>query len=116
MFIDRTVSPSYTPDIARATRAVIERGVAPGLYHCVNAGAASWARIAEEAARLMGLPLRMKPLTLESATLAAPRPRYCALSPAKLAAAGIVMPTWQDALQALSQRALMGKFDALTNR
>jgi dTDP-4-dehydrorhamnose reductase len=41
----------------------------------------------------------MKPLTLESAALAAPRPRYCALSTAKLAAAGIVMPPWQDALE-----------------
>jgi len=98
VFVDRTVSPGYTADIASATRALVEGNVAPGLYHCVNAGAASWAQIAEEAARLIGCPLRMKPLTLESAALAAPRPRYCALSPAKLAAAGIVMPPWQDAL------------------
>ena len=54
-------------------------GRGPGLYHCVNAGAASWAEIAEEAARLLGRPLRMRPLTLESAALNAPRPRYCAL-------------------------------------
>jgi dTDP-4-dehydrorhamnose reductase len=98
VFVDRTVSPAYTADIATATRAMIERSVPAGLYHCVNAGAASWAQIAEEAARLIGRPLRMKPLTLESAALAAPRPRYCALSNAKLAAAGIVMPPWQDAL------------------
>jgi dTDP-4-dehydrorhamnose reductase len=99
VFIDRTVSPSYTTDVAHATRAVVGKEVAAGVYHCVNAGVASWAQIAEEAARLMGLPLRMRPLTLESAKLLAPRPRYCALSPAKLAAAGIVMPTWQDALK-----------------
>ncbi len=98
VFVDRTVSPGYTADIAAATRALVEGSVPPGLYHCVNAGAASWAEIAEEAARLVGRPLRMKPLTLESAALTAPRPRYCALSPAKLAAAGIVMPPWQDAL------------------
>jgi dTDP-4-dehydrorhamnose reductase len=99
VFIDRTVSPSYTTDVAHATRALVGKEVAAGVYHCVNAGVASWAQIAEEAARLMGLPLRMRPLTLESAKLSAPRPRYCALSPAKLAAAGIVMPTWQDALK-----------------
>jgi dTDP-4-dehydrorhamnose reductase len=98
VFVDRTVSPGYTADIASATRALVEGSVAPGLYHCVNAGAASWAEIAAEAARLMGCPLHMKPLTLETAALIAPRPRYCALSPAKLAAAGIVMPAWQDAL------------------
>ena len=99
VFVDRTVSPTYTPDIAWATRAVIERRVPAGVYHCVNAGAAKWVQVAEETARLMGRPLSMKPLTLETANLAAPRPRYCALSAAKLAAAGIVMPTWQDALR-----------------
>jgi dTDP-4-dehydrorhamnose reductase len=98
VFVDRTVSPSYTTDVARATRGVLEREVAPGLYHCVNAGAATWAQIAEAAARVMGLPLHMKPLTLESANLAARRPRYCVLSPGKLAAAGVVMPAWEDAL------------------
>jgi dTDP-4-dehydrorhamnose reductase len=28
----------------------------------------------------------------------APRPRYCALSNARLRAAGVDMPSWQDAL------------------
>jgi dTDP-4-dehydrorhamnose reductase len=32
-------------------------------------------------------------------TLRAPRPLYCALSTAKLAAAGADMPTWQDAVR-----------------
>lgn len=98
VFVDRTVSPSYTPDIAAATRALIERRPIAGLYHCVNTGAARWVDVAAEAARLLGLPFHVKPLTLETAGLAAPRPRYCALSNAKLAAAGIAMPTWQDAL------------------
>ena len=99
VFVDRTVSPSYTADIARATRAVLERKLPSGVYHCVNDGYATWADIAGEAARLLGVSWRMKPLTLESAALAAARPRFCAMSPAKLAAAGIAMPTWDDALQ-----------------
>lgn len=98
VFTDRTVSPSYTADVAQVTRAVIERGAPCGLYHCVNSGAATWAEVAAEAARLIGLPLRMQPVTLETADLRAPRPRYCALSNAKLASIGIAMPTWQDAL------------------
>ena len=98
VFVDRTVSPGYTTDIAAATRALVERHAAPGIYHCVNAGATSWADIAAEAARLLGLPLDMKPITLESVKLPARRPKYSALSVAKLAAAGIVMPAWQDAL------------------
>jgi dTDP-4-dehydrorhamnose reductase len=98
VFTDRTVSPSYTADVAHTTRELLQRGAAPGLYHCVNSGAATWAEITAEAARLMGLPLRMKPVTLETAGLKARRPRYCALSNAKLASIGIQMPTWQDAL------------------
>jgi dTDP-4-dehydrorhamnose reductase len=98
VFVDRTVSPTYTADIARATRLMIERRLSPGLYHCVNAGAESWLDIAQEAARLIGRRPRVQRLTLATANLIAARPRYCALSAAKLATAGIVMPSWQDAL------------------
>ena len=34
----------------------------------------------------------------------ADRPLYCALSNAKLAAAGIVMPTWRDAISRYVKR------------
>jgi dTDP-4-dehydrorhamnose reductase len=98
VFVDRIVSPSFTADIASATRAVIERDAPPGLYHCVNDGAATWSEIAHEIARLVNRSARTRDLTLETAGLMARRPRYSALSPAKLADAGIVMPTWQNAL------------------
>ena len=99
VFVDRVVSPSYTPDIARAVRALVERRVAPGLYHCVNDGCATWKEIEERAAALMGIELRMRPLTLETANLRARRPRYCAMSNAKLAAAGVRMRSWEAALE-----------------
>ena len=99
VFVDRTVSPSYTEDVARATRAVVTGEVAPGLYHCVNAGWATWLEIANEVSQMLRLPLRVKPLTLETVNLIARRPRYCVLSPARLEAAGIVMPSWRDAMK-----------------
>jgi dTDP-4-dehydrorhamnose reductase len=98
VFVDRTVSPGYTPDIARATRQLVEGRHAPGVYHCVNSGAATWAEIATEIARLLGRPANLQPMTLETAGLAAARPKYSALSTRKLASLGIVMPSWQDAL------------------
>lgn len=98
VFVDRTVSPGYAPDIADATLALVQRGAPVGLYHCVNTGAATWEAVALEAARLLGVTARLKPLTLDSVSLRARRPRYCALSNAKLASAGFSMPTWQDAL------------------
>jgi dTDP-4-dehydrorhamnose reductase len=105
VFVDRTVSPTYTADAAAATRAILERDLPPGLYHCVNSGAATWAVIATEAARVLDLPLRMRPITLDAVALKAPRPRYCALSNAKLAAAGVPMPEWTDALTRWLSRA-----------
>jgi dTDP-4-dehydrorhamnose reductase len=99
VFTDRVVSPTYTPAIARATRALIERDLPRGLYHCVNTGTATWEQIAQHAASLMRMPLRAKPITLETANLRARRPRFCAMSNAKLAAAGIGMPSWQESLE-----------------
>ena len=99
VFEDRTVSPGYIVDIAVATRTMIERAVAPGLYHCVNGGACTWLELAREAARLLGIEAaRFEAVRFADVTFPAPRPRYCALSNAKLAAAGIAMPSWQDAL------------------
>ena len=98
VFVDRTVSPSYTPDIARAARALVESRAPGGLYHCVNTGHATWPTIAETIAQTLERPLRMRPMTLASAGLRARRPRYCALSNGKLRAAGIEMPGWQAAL------------------
>nr|MBA2306081.1 sugar nucleotide-binding protein [Acidobacteriota bacterium] len=54
--------------------------------------------IAERAAALMGLPLQIRPVTLRSAGLRARRPRYSALSNAKLIEAGARMRPWEDAL------------------
>lgn len=99
VFVDRTVSPAYTVDIARTVRELLGRPAPPGLYHCVNHGAATWAEIASEAARLLGRTLAMQPLTLESAGLRAPRPKYSALANAALERAGVMMPPWQDALR-----------------
>jgi dTDP-4-dehydrorhamnose reductase len=98
VFVDRTVSPGYTVDVARATRHLIAHNSAAGLYHCVNSGASTWAEIAAAAARLLNRPLNMVPMSLETAALKARRPKYSALSTAKLQSTGISMPDWKDAL------------------
>ena len=98
VFVDRVVSPTCTSDAARATRILVEGEAPAGLYHCVNSGHATWSAIADRAAQLLGLPLRMRELTLETAGLRARRPRYCALSNAKLASAGVSMRSWEAAL------------------
>jgi dTDP-4-dehydrorhamnose reductase len=99
VFTDRVVSPSYTPDVAAATRHLLDAGAPAGLYHCVNGGHATWHDVAAEAARLLGIAPRLTPVTTDEMPLKAGRPRFCALSNRKLAAAGFEMPSWRDALR-----------------
>jgi dTDP-4-dehydrorhamnose reductase len=99
VFTDRIVSPSYSKDVAAATRHLVTTGAPPGLYHCVNDGHASWHDIAAEAARILGVAPRLVPITVTQLPLRVPRPIFCALSTKKLAAAGFPMPTWQDGLR-----------------
>lgn len=98
-FSDRVVSPSFVEDVVAATLRLIERRPPAGLYHCVNSGLGTWLDLTEELARLAGRPeARIAPRLMSEARLVPPRPRFAALSNAKLAAAGIPMPAWQDAL------------------
>lgn len=97
-FTDRIVSPSYVVDVARATRLLLERAAPYGLYHCVNTGQVTWYDLACRLAGQLGSSAKVVPLTLGDVALRAPRPRFCALSNAKLQRVRITMPTWQDAL------------------
>jgi dTDP-4-dehydrorhamnose reductase len=101
VFSDRTVSPSYVEDVVRATAALVEGAAAPGLYHCVNSGEATWEAIGAEILRLVGEGAggRLRPVRVAEVAMKVQRPQYCALSNAKLRAAGVEMPAWQDALR-----------------
>jgi dTDP-4-dehydrorhamnose reductase len=99
VFVDRTVTPTFVLDAARATRAVIESCPPAGVYHCVNSGACTWLEFAQELARRLGLEPRLVPVRIDDVKLRAQRPRYCALSNEKLRSVGIDMPPWEDALR-----------------
>jgi dTDP-4-dehydrorhamnose reductase len=98
VFTDRVVSPGYTPDIAAATRFLLDANAAPGLYHCVNSGSATWEQVARELASGLGIQPNLDPMTMEQVQMKASRPRFCALATDKIAAAGFPMPSWQDAI------------------
>ena len=97
-FSDRVVSPSYAWDIVDATRAIVERQPPAGTYHCVNTGSATWYDLALEVRRQLNVDAAIEPISLAEVRLPAARPKYCALSNAKLLAAGIAMPSWQDGI------------------
>jgi dTDP-4-dehydrorhamnose reductase len=99
VFTDRTVSPSYVRDVASATWHLLSFNAPPGLYHCVNSGAATWRELAEEIGRILGVEPNLVPVKVADVPMKARRPQFAALSNAKLARAGFAMPDWTDALR-----------------
>lgn len=99
-FANRTVTPSYVPDLADALAAALAHDVPTGLYHCVNTGKATWIEVARALAHDLGRDpdAVVQPSTFDPAAFPARRPTYAALSNAALAAHGVVLPAWQDAI------------------
>jgi dTDP-4-dehydrorhamnose reductase len=98
-FVDRTVTPSYVPDIAWATEQLVSRRASYGVYHVVNTGSATWVEVAEALRREAALPdAAIRAVPVAAVPMRAPRPQFAALSNDKLTSVGIVMPTWQNAL------------------
>jgi len=97
-FADRTVSPTYILDAARATRQLIEANAAPGVYHCVNGGEDTWLDLARELARCLDVEPRLVPKQFADVRLRASRPQFCALANDKLRDAGAPMPDWRNAI------------------
>jgi dTDP-4-dehydrorhamnose reductase len=104
VFADRTITPTYIPDAARATRVLIESAAPSGLYHCVNSGRCTWFEFAQELVRRLGVEPRLEPVRFTDMKLRAPRPLYSALSNDKLRHAGAEMPSWQDGLRRYVER------------
>jgi dTDP-4-dehydrorhamnose reductase len=99
VFSDRTISPLYVIDGARATRQLVEDRAPFGLYHCVNSGECSWVELARALADRLHAGGSIVPIRMSDMDLRASRPKYCVLSNLKLASIGIAMPTWHDALE-----------------
>jgi dTDP-4-dehydrorhamnose reductase len=97
-FYDRRVSPTHIDDVATATRRLVEKKAASGIYHCVNSGFTTWHELALEIVRITGSASNVIPASLERSGLRVIRPVFSALSNEKLANAGIELAAWQNAL------------------
>jgi dTDP-4-dehydrorhamnose reductase len=85
--------------VAAASAHILRTLPAFGVYHCVNTGYATWLDVGREIARVLGKSdATLKPVHVKDVVLPASRPQFAALSNAKLAQAGFVMPPWQDAI------------------
>lgn len=96
---DQIGSPTYTPDLAANTAALLATG-ATGLFHLVNSGRASWCELASEAVSTAGINCEVLPITSEEYPQKAKRPAYSVLDTGKFAAAvGHAPRPWIQALR-----------------
>jgi dTDP-4-dehydrorhamnose reductase len=94
---DQRGSPTYAVDLARAIVQLCRKN-APGIVHVTNAGECTWFEFAKEIVSRAGLATIVRPVSSQQMARPAPRPAYSVLSPTRLRALEITMPTWRDAL------------------
>jgi dTDP-4-dehydrorhamnose reductase len=95
---DQRGSPTYAVDLARAIIQLCRKS-ASGIVHATNSGNCTWFEFAEEIVRSAGLATVVRPVSSQQMARSAPRPSYSVLSPTRLKALGIEMPSWHDALR-----------------
>jgi dTDP-4-dehydrorhamnose reductase len=100
---DEIASPTYTADLARAIRGLIENHAPAGVYHLVNEGEASRYDWAVEVLRLSGfadVPLEaVTTAQLRASGYDGPRkPPYSVLANTRARALGITLRPWREAL------------------
>jgi dTDP-4-dehydrorhamnose reductase len=95
---DQRGSPTYAEDLSRAIIQLCRMN-ATGIVHATNAGDCSWFEFAEEIVSRAGLGTAVRPVSSRQMARPAPRPAYSVLSPGRLRALGIEMPSWRDALR-----------------
>ena len=96
---DQVGQPTWTKDLARQIRLVIDSGTRSGIFHGTNAGHTSWWAFAREIFHTAGLdPERILPTTSAEFVRPAPRPAWSVLGHDAWSTAGLpAMRSWQEA-------------------
>jgi dTDP-4-dehydrorhamnose reductase len=97
---DHVASPTYAPALAERTADLMQAGLS-GVFHAGGGASISWFNFAEKIFKAAGLAPELAPTNEREYRTAARRPKFSALSNAKMEAAGIApMPSLDEALAA----------------
>jgi dTDP-4-dehydrorhamnose reductase len=95
---DQRGAPTWARDIAEASVKLLAQPV-EGLFHLTAAGETTWHGFASEIMRLAGLAAVVQRIRSDEYPTAARRPANSVLDNGRLrAAAGVVMPAWEESL------------------
>lgn len=87
-------SPTYTLDLARQAKVLLEGDYEPGIYHMTNEGACTWYEFANEIFTVKNIDIQTNPVGPETFPRPAARPAYSELENTKLPK----MRHWKEAL------------------
>ena len=94
---DQVLTPTYTVDLAKAVRQLIQAGKF-GLYHLSSEGQCSWYEFTRHIFECGGIKANLTGCKTRDFPSLVQRPAYSVLSKAKLRGLGLSIPSWQDAL------------------
>ena len=97
---DQRGQPTWTKDVAQQVVHMLDKGLAPGIYHATSSGQTTWFEFTREIFRAVGLdPERVKPTTSAAFVRPAPRPAYSVLGHDAWQGGGMEpIRDWQEAL------------------
>ena len=87
-------SPTYAPDVAKATRQLFDEKKPFGIYHRTNSGECTWYGFGKKVFELAGMPVKTHPVAASAFPRPAKRPSYSVLASTKLPP----MRPWEEAL------------------
>lgn len=97
---DQFCTPTYTVDLALATRALLEAR-AHGLYHFTNDGALTWYDFAKAIFEFEDIRADLSPIPASAFLSASRRPQFSVLATQRFQSLGLGKPRpWKDALMA----------------
>ena len=86
---------TYSPDLAEATKKIIEESLPYGIYHQVNQGVVSWYDAVREFFKIIDIKIPIMPVSRNRFPRPARIPKYSVLASTKLP----LLRPWQDALK-----------------
>jgi len=86
---------TYTPDLARATKKLVESEKGYGIYHLTNVGRATWYEATMELFKILGKKVKINPVKSDKFLRPAKRPAYSVLINTKFD----MQRDWKDALR-----------------
>ena len=70
---------TYTPDLAKATKELLDQDYGYGIYHFINEGAATWYQGAKTLFELAKIDIKLNPVSADKFPRPAKRPKYSVL-------------------------------------